>query len=190
MAGACVGLIAAGLAAAYPNLWIYERELFVETLVFLFSALLIWLSYSFLDAPNVRKAIGIGVLCGLLALTRPEQRSLIVLLVPLVLVAKGLDGGTRLRWVAFGGVASLLVVSPWIIYNNLRFEEPVTLTANFGEALKLGIVSRPIAGDLLDRTIHVQSATAHVATSRSPTPSSADRLSITCATTSAGSHSS
>jgi 4-amino-4-deoxy-L-arabinose transferase-like glycosyltransferase len=150
MAGARVGLIAASIAALYPNLWIYERELHAEPLVFLGAALVLWLAYAFLDRPTTAKIVGLAAGCTILALTRAEQMLLLVaLFVPLVLLVRGRRGHDRIRWLVIGGVTSVLVLAPWVVYNNSRFEEPVTITTGFGEALRVGNCQSTYSGTLL-----------------------------------------
>ena len=59
------GLIAAGLAAVYPFLWLYEREVISETLALLWVATTIWLAYKFIAAPRPILAIALGAVVGL-----------------------------------------------------------------------------------------------------------------------------
>ena len=153
MAGARVGLIAAAIAALYPNIWLYERELHAEPLVFLLAALVLWQAYAFLGRPTMVRAIGLGATCALLALTRAEQVLLLVLLV-VPLVARVAERQDRLRWLIASGVTAGLVLAPWVVYNNLRFEEPVTLTTNFGEALRIGNCPSTYSGSLLGSYDH------------------------------------
>jgi len=70
--GPVVGLTAAGIAAAYPNLWMYERLLLSETLTFLMVAVLCFVAYGFLAEPTRRGAVALGVTTAALVLTRAE----------------------------------------------------------------------------------------------------------------------
>jgi len=82
--GARVGLLAAGIAALYPGLWLYERALLSETLLLLGIAVMILLAYRFWEKPSLGSAAVLGIVCGLLALTRSEQIFVFVfLIVPL-----------------------------------------------------------------------------------------------------------
>ena len=123
----------------YPGLWVYERPLLSEVLLLLEVALMILLAYRFRDRPSGR-AVGLGAMCGLLALTRSEQILVLPLLVfPLILAAKEVD---RRRRVALDGrwplATSLVVVAPWTIFNLGRFQRPVLLSNGFGAAAATG----------------------------------------------------
>ncbi len=55
----------------------------------------------------------------------------------------------RIRWLTVGGVTFALILSPWIVYNNMRFDEPVTLTTNMGETMRIGNCPSTYSGPLL-----------------------------------------
>jgi 4-amino-4-deoxy-L-arabinose transferase-like glycosyltransferase len=137
--GARVGLIAAGITAVYPGLWVYERALLSETLLLLGIAIIILLGYRFRARPSARSAAVLGVVCGLLALTRSEQILVFVTLVaPLILALRHLEWRRRIAWLALAALGVLVVVTPWTIYNLGRFDHPVLLSNNFGEAVAQG----------------------------------------------------
>ena len=54
------GVIAAAIVAAYPNIWMYERELLAESLTLFGVALCLWLAYRFPRGaePAARRCIG------------------------------------------------------------------------------------------------------------------------------------
>src|SRR3954452_17393539 len=115
VAGARVGLVAALVAAAYPMLWGADVSLMSETLygVFLVAALL---------AAVARRAVLLGVLLGLAALTRGEALLLIPLLaVPLFWRAP--------RALAVCVVAFAVVLAPWTIRNLVTFDQPVLVSS-------------------------------------------------------------
>jgi 4-amino-4-deoxy-L-arabinose transferase-like glycosyltransferase len=135
IAGGRAGLVAAVIAAGYPGLWVYERQLLSETLVLLLVAALLYLAYRFIERPSAAGAAGVGAVCGLVALTRSEQILLVVALVaPIVLLAK-VAWRQRLAWLAIAAVATLLIILPWTLYNLPRFERPVVLSTSLGPAL-------------------------------------------------------
>jgi hypothetical protein len=80
----------------------------------------------------MRIAVWCGVLAGLAMLTRAE----LVVLVPLLaLVLRTPGAATRERWLRFGGcvvAVSLLVITPWVVYNNTRFRDPVFISTQDG----------------------------------------------------------
>jgi 4-amino-4-deoxy-L-arabinose transferase-like glycosyltransferase len=126
--GARVGLIAALVAAIYPNMFASDGMLLSETTAILASALVLLAWYR---APrNPWKAtVLLGALCGLAALTRAE----LVLLAPLLLLPRYLGArdrpwGQRIGLVAAGGAATVAIIAPWVIYNTARFGQLVTLS--------------------------------------------------------------
>ncbi len=138
LAGDLAGWIAAGLAAVHPLLWINDAMLMSESLYQPAVVIVMIAAVIYCEAPSRKRAAIVGVTIGLAALVRAEAALLgIVLLVPLCLFGRIVM--TRRLWhLIFSGVAALLVVSPWVIYNNLRFEAPVTLTAGSGSVLMAG----------------------------------------------------
>ena len=99
LAGERAGLVAAGLAAFYPGLWVFERALLSEVLLLLGVAVMILLAYRFRDRPSIGGAAVLGVMCGLLALTRSEQVLVLPLLVlPLIVGARGVGRRRRAGW--------------------------------------------------------------------------------------------
>ena len=137
--GARVGLIAAGIAALYPGLWVYERAVLSETLLLLGIAIVILLGYRFRARPSARSAAVLGIVCGLLALTRSEQILVFVALVaPLILALQHLEWRRRIAWLTLAALGVLVVVTPWTIYNLGRFDHPVLLSNNFGSAVAQG----------------------------------------------------
>jgi hypothetical protein len=135
-----VGLVAAGIAAVYPNLWLHERTLLAEVALLPLVAGLLLVVHRHIVGPRLALAAAMGTIIGALALVRPEELMLLaVLAVPVTLYA----GRSRLslirRWsmCVVAVTAALLVLSPWIAYNAQRFEEPVLLSTNFGNTVRV-----------------------------------------------------
>ena len=136
LAGPRCGLIAAAIAALYPNLWIYERVLQCETLAMLLTALCLYVAYGLWRLPSRRGVIVLGLLVGAQAMTRPEALLLYPLLVvPMILISGALDRATRARWLGIATAMMLLPIVPWVAYNMTRFDQPVGLTTNIGTTL-------------------------------------------------------
>jgi len=136
VAGERAALIAAGLAAIYPNLWLNDGLVMSETLTALLVAAVIFCCYQLARGPTVVNAVGAGLACGLAMLTRAE----LVLLVPLVVVpsvfllrCQSRAHRTRLATVVV--LVALLAITPWVAYNFSRFEEPVFLSHGDGGVL-------------------------------------------------------
>jgi 4-amino-4-deoxy-L-arabinose transferase-like glycosyltransferase len=133
IAGKRVGLIAAVLAALYPNIWVQDGMLLSESAAIFTVALILLLAYRFVNRPSLWRLVWLGAACGLGALARPEMLLAVPLvLVPLGLMVKRTPWRTKLTWVVAGGVAAAVVVAPWVGYNRTRFEEPVTFSTNAG----------------------------------------------------------
>jgi 4-amino-4-deoxy-L-arabinose transferase-like glycosyltransferase len=136
IAGARVGLIAAVLAAIYPNLWVHDGMLLSETAAIFTTAVLILFAYRFLDAPSGWRAAWLGLWCGLAGLARPELvLALPLVLAPLVLLRRDRSWKQRLLWLAAGTLATLVCIAPWLGDNRSRFDRPVYMSDNFGSTL-------------------------------------------------------
>jgi 4-amino-4-deoxy-L-arabinose transferase-like glycosyltransferase len=130
------GLVAATIAACYPGFWSYERSLLSETLVIASVAVTILCAYRYLEHPRLGRAIALGACCGALALQRAEQLLLVVLLLaPLVLLTRTVTLRQRMAWLAASTAVCALLVVPWVLYNNSRFQERVFIASNTGTTL-------------------------------------------------------
>jgi hypothetical protein len=130
------GLLAAGIAAVYPNLWVNDGLLLAETFATLCTAALVLLTYRLLGAPNWKNAAGAGFLCGLAMLTRGELALFLPLLVlPAAMTIRGMSAARRLGLAAVVLLAALVVVPPWAVYNRTRFDRPVLLSTGDGGVL-------------------------------------------------------
>ena len=138
LVGPRAGLLAAGIAAAYPLFWRYERELLSETLVLFEVAAVLFLAYGFWARPSLGRAVAVAAVCGLLALTRAELVLLgVALLAPLILLAPRIPWRRRAGWLAVATATMAGVIAPWVAYNLMRFEEPVLLTHSLGYNLSI-----------------------------------------------------
>ena len=131
-----VGLIAAALAAVYPNVWSHDALILSETMAIFTTTLTVWTGYRYWRAPSMRRAIGLGIAMALTISARSEMGLLIPLLVvPVILTSR--DTAWRDRWkrlVAAGAVV-VAVIGPWVAWNLTRFDEPVTLATGYGVTL-------------------------------------------------------
>lgn len=135
VAGERVGLLAAGIAAVYPNLWANDGLAVSETLEALMVAVAILVAYRFLRTPSWANVLWLGSACGATMLVRANLGLLLpVMVLPLVL---RLGSPLRRRLVlSFGAfAAAAIVVAPWTIANALRFEELVLFSTNDGLTL-------------------------------------------------------
>jgi 4-amino-4-deoxy-L-arabinose transferase-like glycosyltransferase len=132
--GARVGLVAAVIAAVYPNLWINDGLVMSESLGALLVTLILLAMMAMLDRPTWPRAALVGALFGLAILTRSE----LILAVPIAAIVIWRWVSPRrevVRLVLAMGASTLLVIAPWIIYNMSRFDETVLLSTNDGTTL-------------------------------------------------------
>jgi 4-amino-4-deoxy-L-arabinose transferase-like glycosyltransferase len=128
------GLLAAALGASFISLVAQDVMLWSEGMYACTIALVTWLAFRFIRRPGFLTA---GLLAGgiaLAALTRAEGVLLYLLLfVPLVVRVRTLPTRTRWQLVGVGAGVVLVLLSPWLIYNNSgRFTHPVGITVTFG----------------------------------------------------------
>jgi 4-amino-4-deoxy-L-arabinose transferase-like glycosyltransferase len=138
--GRRAGLVAAGLAAVYPNLWFNDGALMSETLALFAGVVVSLLAYHVWDRPDWRRFAVLGAAIGAASLVRAEAALLIaLLLVPLAMWVPGLAGWrSRLERGALAGVVALVVTAPWVGANLVRFEHPATLSTQMGPTLEVG----------------------------------------------------
>jgi 4-amino-4-deoxy-L-arabinose transferase-like glycosyltransferase len=150
IAGPRTGLIAAGIAAVYPNFWINDGSLLSETLVLTLTALIVWTFYRLWNHPSLSRAAWLGCACALDALARSE----LVLLVPIFVIAAGLLVRNqrirrRLALSVIAATAAGLTLVPWYAYNLTRFSDSVPLSSQLGVTLATANCNTTYYGKLL-----------------------------------------
>ena len=130
-----VALWAALVAAVYPNLWAADGVIMAETLTVLLVAVLLWAVYAFLDRPDGRRALLVGALAGLAALSRAELALVGVLAFVPVALRVAQPWSRRLGHLGLAALAGVVVLAPWTVYNAGRFDEPVLVSTNDGLTL-------------------------------------------------------
>lgn len=152
IAGERVGLVVAALAALSPNLFYFDAMVVSETAMVATTAGILLAAYRWWDRFTWGNALVFGLVIGLGSLVRSEA----LLLGPMIAVplvwwrwrthAAGSAEGSADRQpttaargavaqLALAGVAAGIVIGPWVAYNMSRFEEPVTLSAQFDQTL-------------------------------------------------------
>jgi hypothetical protein len=130
------GLIAAGIAALYPNLWMNDGVVMSEALTALGMATCLWLTYRLIRGPTVWAALWLGAAIGLTVLARAELAMYLPLVVlPVLLWRVDLELRVKVIRLAVVGAAALMMMAPWTIYNAIRFERPVLVSTNDGLTL-------------------------------------------------------
>jgi 4-amino-4-deoxy-L-arabinose transferase-like glycosyltransferase len=148
--GPRTGLIAAGIAALYPNFWISDGSLLSETLVLLLCALTVWAFFRLWNRPSLPRAGILGCACALGSLARSE----LVLLIPIFVIAAGLlVRGQRIprRLLLFvvAAVAAAVTLVPWWAYNQSRFSDSEPLSSQLGVTLATANCKTTYYGKLL-----------------------------------------
>ncbi len=149
VAGPRAGLIAAGIAAIYPQLWINDGMLISESMYVLMIALTLLCAYRLWDSRRWTDAVLLGGVIGLSALTRPEA----VFLVPLIGVPFLFSKRTPFRQrcstlLVIGGVC-LVVILPWWVRNLTEFEKPSFLATGNGVVLQVSNCDGTYSGQFL-----------------------------------------
>ncbi len=129
-----LGLIAAAIAAATPNLWVPDGALASEGLAALMVTVALLAAYRLARRPRVRTAIVLGAAIGLAALTRPETLLLSAIVVIPIVVR--LSVPNRVRWglLAVATLTTVVVVGPWFVRSLTVFDRPVLFSTN-GQAV-------------------------------------------------------
>ena len=131
-------LVAVAIAAVYANLWMNDALIMAETPSALAVVLVLFASYRFDLSRSTNDAVVMGLAVGLAGLARAELLLLgVVLVLPMVLFGQHASADRRRRvfHLAVAGLAAVALVSPWIIRNQVRFDETVTMSTQDGLTL-------------------------------------------------------
>jgi hypothetical protein len=127
--GERLGLLAAFIAAIYPNFWLHDRMVMSETMTLLLIAVTVLMAFRLWREPSFKRGIAFAVAGTCAALVHPDSLMLLPLaMIPIAIGIRQWSWGRRLALVAVGGVTSVALISPWVAYNFSRFEEPVYLS--------------------------------------------------------------
>ena len=149
IAGDRAALLAAGVAAVYPMLWINDGMLVSESMYVLVVAAILLAAYRLWESRSVLDAVLLGAAIGLGALTRPEAIMLVPFMGLPLLLARDRGLRTRLTVVVVVGAACLLVILPWWARNLADFQEPVFLATGHGSVLQIANCDSTYSGPLI-----------------------------------------
>lgn len=150
LGGDRVGLLAAGIAAVYPNLWINDGLILSESMVTATIALVLLAAYAWRDHPDAWHAAALGGALGTAALVRSEVLFLCLLLVvPLVLTTRQLSFKRQIAMGAVCAAVVVAIVTPWMVRNALRFDDPATMSTASGRVLAYANCDDTYSGELL-----------------------------------------
>jgi hypothetical protein len=149
IAGDWAGILAAGVAAVYPQLWINDGMLISESMYVLVIAATLLFAYRLWDSRSWSDAVVLGLLIGLSALTRPEA----VILVPLLgipfLFSKRDPMARRVGTFFVIGGLCLLTILPWWVRNLTTFRDPTFLATGNGVVLQVANCDGTYSGQFL-----------------------------------------
>jgi 4-amino-4-deoxy-L-arabinose transferase-like glycosyltransferase len=136
VAGPWVGLVAAGLAALAPNFWMPSGIVMSETPSMLFMALILLAVVRCLRSPTLANAALLGVFCAAETLVRAELILFVpCLLVPALLAAREVPLSRRFALIGVGLLATAVVLAPWVIRNQITFQDSTYISTGDGLAL-------------------------------------------------------
>ena len=133
VAGRRVAVIAAVIAAVYPNLWLSDALIMSETLMLFLMVITMIVATRHRDRFDPRSALVLGAMIGLTGYARSE----ILLYAPLFALI-GVRTHPRATWIRSGGLvlaAAGLTVLPWVVFNSTRFDSMVVMSTNDGNTL-------------------------------------------------------
>jgi 4-amino-4-deoxy-L-arabinose transferase-like glycosyltransferase len=133
--GETVGLVAAGIAALSPNIWVNDGLVMSETVTVLTVTAALLGALWWRDLPSWRRAAVVGALCGLAALARVEFLLLVPLLAVVVACSLPEPWAVRRKQALVTVAAALVVIAPWVGFNLARFRDPTFVSTNDGLTL-------------------------------------------------------
>jgi 4-amino-4-deoxy-L-arabinose transferase-like glycosyltransferase len=133
---------AAGIAAIFLPLITRDSLLMSESLYGLLIALALLTTLRLRDQPTARRALELGVVIGLAALTRSE--ALLLLLLLAIPAAR-----PRWRFAAIAFLAVAVICLPWAVRNSLEYDQPTALTTGDGSVLAGANIDSTYYGRLL-----------------------------------------
>lgn len=131
LAGDGAGLVAAGLVAVHPGLWLHDAIVMSESLYALMVACIVLAALRAWAEPSTTRVLLLGAAVGAAALTRGEA----LFLLPLLLVPLARRSGWRAAGLAAAAFA--VVLAPWVAWNSARFSTPVLISLNSNEVIAL-----------------------------------------------------
>ena len=145
-----IALVATMIAAIYANLWMNDGLIMSETFAAAGVIAVLLTVYAYERRVTLLTATAIGVAIGLAGLARAELLTLgLVVVVPLTLLHRDRSWGVRLGHLALAGGVSLIIISPWVIRNQVRFDDPTFMSTQDGLTLLGANCPETYSGDVL-----------------------------------------
>lgn len=140
------GLVAAGLAGAYAGLWLNDVMVMSETFAAAAVVAILWAAYRYRDRPSWASATIFGVAVAVGGYARTELLALGGTIGIVAMFAhRGESDSDRvtgqarhaigLGHLVLAGAVSLALLAPWVIRNQVEFEESVYISTQDGGTL-------------------------------------------------------
>lgn len=142
-----LGLIAAFLTAVYANIWINDIVLMSESAALTMVFLVTLCGLRFWRAPSLRTGIWFAIAGALAALSRAELLLYMPIIGAVALLRVRRPWRERLGTYAVMGLVCLMVISPWVIRNNIVMERFLTLSDGAGTVMVQANCDQTYYGD-------------------------------------------
>jgi 4-amino-4-deoxy-L-arabinose transferase-like glycosyltransferase len=129
--GDAVGLVAAGITAVSPNVWVNDGLVMSEAITNCAVVATLLFALMAIERPTRGRLVLFGVGCGVTALGRAE----LLLVLPLLLVPIVWRRPHVMRHIVTATATTAVVLAPWVVFNLTRFEKPTFLSTNDGQTL-------------------------------------------------------
>jgi 4-amino-4-deoxy-L-arabinose transferase-like glycosyltransferase len=134
--GDTVGLVAAGIAAVHPMLFQNDGILMTESLSTMLVVACVLLALRARARPTVVAFVGLGAALAVATLCRAEGLVLTPLLVvPVAFAARRETAARRVAFAVSAFAVFVLVLAPWVAYNEHRFHTFIPVSNNLGTVL-------------------------------------------------------
>lgn len=130
--GRRVAVVAAALAAVYGAFWLNDVVMMSETFATAGVLAILGAGYAYGERPTPRRAAVMGAAIGVAGLARAELLVLGAAVAAVMIVASRAVGRRRVAHLALAGAVSVMVIAPWVIRNQIRFEESTLISTQDG----------------------------------------------------------
>ena len=130
-----LGLLSASITATYAFVWINDGLIVSETAAIAAAAACMLAGVSFWQEPSRRRAMVLGLVGGIAALTRSELILFLPIVAAVMLIRSPLPWRERAVRYGICGCVALALCLPWFVRNSLVFDAPVLFSNGAGTVL-------------------------------------------------------
>ena len=135
-------VVAASFVAFLPRMLFLTSFVTNDNLVDLLGAVLTFLALRYVLAPSGKRMAAVGVVYGLLVLTKLTTLPMALVIVALALLAHGWK--RRIEYFGIGAVASVIVCGWYLVQNTVRYGDPLARRTSAHYLSLLGALGSPI----------------------------------------------